>query len=132
MSGTARSQPELHGDHLEWWGTLCSWQQELDGFSHRLGEVMANGPARDVQAEVEQFQNRFIREREVIDGLQHTVKTHERSLEKKALETPHVAASAPYRDHAELRERMDTAERLHTALRGEFMHWLADRRRTAP
>jgi hypothetical protein len=124
MEAESRTIHDLHADHMEWWNMLCAWQQELTVYNKRLADVLGSeGP--EVHAEVEQFQNRFVREQEVVDELQHLIKTHEDSLAKKVAETPHVATGQPYRDHAPLRERMGTAQKLHAELRTEFMAWLA-------
>ena len=39
-------------------------------------------------AELEHFQNQYIRQREVIDVLRHDIKQHENFLEKEAKEHP--------------------------------------------
>ena len=120
-----RTSSELHTDHVEWWKILCAWQEELKGFDRRLADILERKPGSNVLAQLEQFQNRVIREREVIDELQRVVKTHEDSLEKKDREVPHVTAEAPFNDHVELRSRMRTAESLHAELRLDFMQWAA-------
>src|SRR5436190_9021633 len=118
---------ELHGDHLIWWQELRSWQEELKSFERRLAAVARPGADPDVLARLEQYQNRLIREQEVIDESQHLIKTHEDSLARKTEELPHVAAEAGYRDHSILRERMTVAEELHKELRDELRDWLAQR-----
>lgn len=122
---TTRTSTDLHTEHLEWWGELCSWQENVRTFERRLGRLLPAIRNDDDKAMAEHYQNRLIREQEVIDELQHVVKTHEDSLAKKAQETPHVAASAPYKDHEHLRQRMDTARHLHEDLRDGFVSWAA-------
>jgi hypothetical protein len=122
------SREDLHADHQRWWSDLCSWQEDVRDFERRMEEVLAQPQTDDVRAQAEQFQDRLIREQEVIDELQHLVKTHEASLAAKARELPHGSASAPHADHDELRERMLTAAHLHTSLRDEFRTWAAHHR----
>lgn len=124
---STRTSTELHTDHLAWWQELCAWQEEVKSFERRLGEILQRGADDTARAQAEQYQNRLIREQEVIDELQHMVKTHEDSLAKKAHETPHVAAEAPYVDHVELRDRMRTAAVLHQELRNAFRAWASGR-----
>jgi hypothetical protein len=112
---------------------LCAWQEELQTFQRWLEEILLRTQGTAAMPRIEQYQNRMIREQEVIDELQHLVKTHESSLEKRSLELPHIATLAPFRDHGELRDRMRTATHLHKELRREFMRWAAGRlgRRTS-
>ena len=124
-----RTSTELHSDHIEWWKILCAWQEEVKGFERRLADVLDRKPGSNIQAQVEQFQNRLIREQEVIDELQHLVKTHEDPLERKDREFPLIAAEAPFRDHVDLRTRMRRAEHLHAELRLDLMQWAAAVRR---
>lgn len=42
----AGSSNELHTGHLEQWGTVCAWLEELGG-SRRLDEVMAEQEVMD-------------------------------------------------------------------------------------
>jgi hypothetical protein len=67
--------------------------------------------------QVEHFQNRFLREAEVIDELAHAIKQHEKRL-------LHGTADGHEALHAELADRMGTYERLYGELKTEFRSWL--------
>lgn len=122
----SRSLRALHEEHRTWWATLCAYQERSKGAIRQLEEVLVTGPEQDVRARAEQFQNRFIREQEVIDELQHIVKTHEDSLARRIEENPQVALEAPFQDHADLRDRMKTADKLHEELLDEFKKWMIE------
>jgi hypothetical protein len=111
----------LHADHHHWWDQLCEWQKDVMNMQLRLGTLLPGLRSMDHRAEAEAFQNRAIREQEVIDELQHIVKTHETSLEQKA--DPAKVEQPLFEDHVELRERMGRAEELHLKLLAEMNAW---------
>jgi hypothetical protein len=111
----------LRADHHHWWDQLCVWQKDVMNMQLRLGTLLPGMRSMDHRAQAEAFQNRAIREQEVIDELQHIVKTHETSLEQKA--DPAKIEEPLFEDHVELRERMVRAEELHVKLLAEMNAW---------
>jgi hypothetical protein len=80
----------------------------------------------EVKAQVERFQNQFIREREVIDILKHDIKEHENTLVSFAKENPVAVEHVYFRHHSDLEDRMLTFEKIWKQLRMEFMSFLRD------
>ena len=119
---------DLHSDHQLWLNTLRFCKDEITIFEHRMEDIAKREPASEVMAELEHFQNRYIREREVIDELRHDIKQHENHLEKFAIEHPVAVDHVLFTDHAGFRDRVDTFEKLYHELKVEFMRWLAVRR----
>ena len=78
-------------------------------------------------AELEHFQNQYIRQREVIDELRHELKQHENALEKEVRDHPIAVDHRLFVDHTGHREEMATFEKLYRELKEEFMRWLAKR-----
>ena len=118
---------DLHFDHMEWVNALKFYKDEIRILEHRLEDIVRRNTKTEVMAELEHFQNRFIREKEVIDELRHDMKQHENELERESKEHPVALEHRTYKDHTELRERYQTFERLYKELKGEFQQWLAKR-----
>ncbi len=118
---------DLHNDHQLWLNTLRFCKDEIGIFDKRMEDIAGRTAGNEVMAELEHFQNRYIREREVIDELRHDIKQHENHLEKFAIEHPVAVDHVLFTDHSELRDRLNTFEKLYHELKVEFMRWLADR-----
>lgn len=132
MSTTAQAQPRLHiGDlhfaHMEWLNALAFYKEELSIFERRLEDIVRRNSKAEVMAELEHFQNQFIREKEVIDELRHDIKQHENFLEKEAKDHPVAIDHRSFKDHAGLRDRFHTFEKLYKELKAEYQQWLAKR-----
>jgi hypothetical protein len=117
---------ELHEEHVEWTSTLSFAKDELSVFERRLAEVTERNTKPEVLAQVEHFQNQFIRQHEVIDELRHAVNEHEQFLRKEATERPDTITHRRFGDHAVLRDQMATFEKLLKELKDEFQLWLAE------
>lgn len=118
---------DLHFDHKEWVNALKFYKEELGIFENRLEDIVRRNNKNEVMAELEHFQNKFIREKEVIDELRHDIKAQENLLEKEAREHPVAIEHRYFTDHTELRDRFQTFEKLYRELKSEFHHWLAKR-----
>lgn len=118
---------DLHLDHNEWLNALRFYKDELLIFERRLEEVVRRNTKQDVLAELEHFQNQFIREKELIDALRHDIRKRENELEKEHRDHPVAIEHRWYRDHLDVRDRFATFERLYADLRAEFRRWLGHR-----
>lgn len=122
-----RHLSDLHFDHQEWLNRLRFYKDEINIFERRLEEIVKRNTTQEVMAELEHFQNKYIREREVIDELRHDIKQHENFLEREVNERPTAVDHRLFNDHGQLRDRMDTFERLYGELKHELHRWLAKR-----
>ncbi len=131
MSTLAPAKPvhigDLHFDHMEWLNALRFYKDDIGILEHRLEDIARRNTGTEVMAELEHFQNQFIREREVIDELRHDIKQHENLLEKESKEHPVAIDHRAFTDHTDLRERMATYEKLFRELKGDYQRWLAKR-----
>lgn len=118
---------DLHGDQTLWMNTLSFCKDEIGILEKRMEEIAERNSATEVLAELEHFQNQYIRQREVIDVLRHELKQHENALEKEVREHPVAVDHRLFKDHTAHREAMVTFEKLYRELKDEFMHWLAKR-----
>jgi len=115
----------LHSEHTEWLNTLSFNKDEIQTFNSRLAEVIKANNAVDVAANVEHFQNQFIRQREVIDELRHEIKQYENSLIQQVEANPVASDHRIVVDHPALRDQMETFERIYGELKNEFNHFLS-------
>ena len=74
---------------------------------------------------LEQFQNQFIREKEVIDQLKHDVNSHEHTL------VEYVRSETGNEDllvskHEEMNERMIIFRKIFAGIKDKFYHFLAE------
>ncbi|HRH38723.1 MAG TPA: hypothetical protein PK760_10280 [Flavobacteriales bacterium] len=118
---------ELHFDHMEWLNSLRFYKEDLTILEQRLEDIVKHNTKNEVMAELEHFQNQFIREREVIDELRHDIKQHENLLEKESKEHPIAIDHRLFVDHTDLRDRMATYEKLFRELKADYHRWLAKR-----
>ncbi|MBK9148213.1 MAG: hypothetical protein IPM12_10425 [Flavobacteriales bacterium] len=118
---------DLHFDHMEWINSLGFYKDEISIFEHRLEDIVRRNTKQEVMAELEHFQNQFIREKEVIDELRHDIKQAENELERESKDHPVAIDHRWFADHTSLRERFLTFEKLHRDLKGEFHQWLVKR-----
>jgi hypothetical protein len=118
---------DLHFDHMEWINALRFYKEEIEILEHRLEDIVRRNNHGDVMAELEHFQNQFIREKEVIDELRHDIKQHENFLEKESKDHPVAIEHRYFGDHVGLRDRVHTFEKLYRELKSEFQQWLVKR-----
>jgi hypothetical protein len=111
---------DLINDHKTWISELKLQQNQVEIFKKRLAEVLVKNTDHDVMALAEQFQNKFIRQLEVIDILDHDIKIDHSKLEMFAKEHPVALDHIYFDDHVKLRDRIFTNSRLWQDLRDEF------------
>ncbi len=57
----------LETEHLKWLKNLDMYKQQLNMMDQEIAEFVATKPPRALTPKIEQFQNQFIRQREVLD-----------------------------------------------------------------
>ncbi len=118
---------DLHNDHKLWLNTLDFCKDEIVILERRMEEIAARNTVSEVLAELEHFQNQYIRQREVIDEMRHELKQHENALEKEVRDHPIAVEHRLFNDHGAHRDAMATFEKIYRELKDEFMRWLAAR-----
>ena len=108
-----------------WLNTLQFCKDEITIFERRMGELATRNTKTTLLAELEHFQNQYIRQCEVIYVLRHDIKQHENFLEKESIEQPTAIDRRSFTDHTELRNQMETFEKLYRELKDEFYRWVA-------
>ncbi len=117
---------DLHFEHGVWLKELVFFTEELAIFQKRLEEVAARNTAMEILSKVESFQNRFIRQAEVMQELKHDINEHEEILAHYAQEHPIAIDHVHFHDHTSLRERVDTFRDLFVEMKREFLRFCAE------
>ena len=112
---------DLHFEHRVWSNALIFYKQEIELYEKRLEELVLNHNDIQMLANLEHFQNQFIRQKEVVDELQHEIHRHEAILANFAqndqadnLHSTHF----DYHDH--LSDKMKTFKKLYAEMKEEF------------
>src|ERR1051326_317495 len=114
---------ELHTEHITWLNKLSFYKDDLGILEKRLEEIASKNNGKEVTAMIEQFQNKFILQRETIDILRHDISEHERFINKK-IGNDHNGAEK-MNDHPLHRERVRSFEKGMQELRREFIDFAA-------
>lgn len=124
---TAPSQKyigDLHHEHLMWLNILQFRKEETSILEHRAEDIAKRNNRNEIMAELEHYQNEFIRQREVIDELSHDIKLHEQFMALEAMDKPLTIEHKHFTDHAEMRDRMEVFEKLYWDMKDDFYRWL--------
>lgn len=111
---------DLHEEHKEWTSQLAFYKDEIDVFESRLSELVQRFTAQKVLAEIERFQNQFIRQKEVIDIINHRIGERRKDLEQFTRENPKLAELAVYTDQEDLREEVKSFHRIYKDLKKDY------------
>lgn len=110
----------LHGDHRKWLDELDFCKEEIAYFEHRLEQMVQTINDRSLLSIVEHFQNQFIREREVIDGLNRDVKKEAQELAMRAQSTAFAEEDFQVQRHVALGDQMIRFNELYADLKRSF------------
>jgi hypothetical protein len=116
---------ELHNDHKMWLSELTLASDQLKSFQSRLEEVAKANTDSSILAQVEKFQNQFIRENEVIDSLSHDINKHEADLSAQVASNTVAVDHRKVADDPALRDRMAMFMKIFAELNSEFKAFLA-------
>lgn len=116
---------DLHFEHKQWRSELAFWEDELKSFTKRLEELVNRWTDKDVLAQLEHFQNSFIRQGEVIDTLQHDINVHETNMSELDAEGENALNQELVKNHNEFRNRMETQRHIYANLKKDFFKFLS-------
>jgi hypothetical protein len=115
---------DLHFEHKQWRSELAFWEDELKSFKNRLEDLVNRSTNKEAFAQLEHYQNAFIRHAEVIDILQHDINVHETDMGKHAIKDEDVLNTTLVKKHVEFRNRMEIQRHIYAELKKEFFHFL--------
>lgn len=116
---------DLHAEHKEWLNKIAFYKDEIKVMRHRLSEVATKNTDKEVQALVEHFENQLIVQDEQADITRHDVKEYENVIEDHLKKNEIAADHLKWNDHTQMRDRIETFERIFNDLRKELIGFLA-------
>lgn len=114
----------FHTDHLRWRNELEFARQELGMYNSRLEQLVVRTINKETLADIEHFQNQFIRERDVIDTLLHHVGLAIKDTATLAQDPGTLAGHFDMQKHLKLGDEMVMFSRLNADLRYSFNKFL--------
>lgn len=115
----------LHAENVEWSKSLGFYSDELKSFELRLSEVVIANTGTEVLSQAEHFQNQFIRQREVIDILNHEMNVGEDKILEEVKNNDVATDDRKMEDHTELRDQMQAFEKIYREMKAEFIEYLS-------
>ncbi len=116
---------DLHAEHREWLNKIAFYKDEIKIMRNRLEEVAAKNNSKEVLALVEHFQNQLIVQMEQNDILRHNVKEYENVIETHLNKNETAADHTKWNDHTNMRDQVDTYEKIFNDLRKELISFIA-------
>ena len=111
---------DLHRIHIEWNALLDLSIDELKSFEIRLQEIVQGNSSKETLAQVEHFQNQFIRQRELIDELRHDIQEDELRVAKNAKENNVAVIHRRLEINSALTERMSIYKKIVDEIKLEY------------
>jgi len=115
---------DLRYDHHIWENELNFYKNELGIFENRLVDMLERDPNRDLLSELEQFQNQFIRQKEVVDELNHKIHLYDDELRGIPAQIMLEKTSNEIEKHKGLEDDLQINRRLYFDLRNRFNSYL--------
>jgi len=123
--GTLTSKMPIEKAIGQWLAEIDFYKKQLQNMQNELEDFLPTFYNQSFAAFVEQFQNRFIRQREVIGILRHDVKAYENDIEVLAMHpSPELRAKVESK-HNRLKNDMITFIDLFVELERDFNDFLA-------
>jgi hypothetical protein len=115
---------KLHHEYHLWIAELNFCKEEILIYEGHLEEIISNYQTTEITAQVEHFQNQFIRQREVIDELKHDLNIAEKQLAAFTRDLSDAGIMNIKMDnHTQLREEVHTQRKIFEDLKKEFRNF---------
>ncbi len=116
---------DLHFEHKLWKAELLFWEDELKSFNNRLSELVTRWTDKDVLAQLEHFQNKFILHGEVIETFQNEVNHHETDIAEHSNKGVEALDQILVKKHIETRNSIEMERNLYNTLKKDFFSFLS-------
>ena len=116
---------DLHSDRKEWLNKVNFYKDDLKVLRHRLSEILLKNSSIEVRAMAEHFQNQYILQDERADILRHDVNKSMTHLEAAINGNPTAVDHRKVNDENELRDAVETFERIFSELRQDSINFFA-------
>lgn len=114
-----------HVENSEWISKLKFYDDEISILTNRLSEIASKNNQSDVVAQIEQFQNKFILQKNNIDEIAHKINLNEEALMKEINANPVAADHRKTEYHASEKESVEWFENNFNSLRTDFKTFAA-------
>jgi hypothetical protein len=121
---TMTSSAIIEKEHFTWLKHLDFYKAQLNVMEKELAGFAKESTSKKVGPKVEQFQNQFIRQREVIDTLRHSVKQHENEIERMTRFALEYLRDRVTKDHMVLKAEYKRFVELFIELEQDFHDYL--------
>ncbi len=115
----------LETEHLTWLKHLSFYKDQLHVMESEMIDFVKSKPPKNLMPQVEQFQNQFIRQREVIDELRHKVKAHENEIERMTNFALEYLRDRVTREHVSIKQEYKRFVELFLEMEQDFHDFLA-------
>ena len=112
---------DLRYDHHIWENELNFYKNELGIFEDRLTDMLERKPSRQLLIQLEQFQNQFIRQKEVVDELNHKIHLYDDELKGIPAQIMLGLESNEMEKHKSLEDDLQLNRKLYFELRNRFI-----------
>jgi septal ring factor EnvC (AmiA/AmiB activator) len=116
---------DLHTENVEWLKQAGFYKDELTILGKRIAEVASRNTSKEIQAQIEHFQNQLIVQKNQLDHLQHNIKQQENEVEENIRQNPTAVDRRKIDDHSALRDDVTTFDKLFQSMRSEIMEFLS-------
>jgi hypothetical protein len=117
---------DLHFEHKLWNNQLSFYNDELHIFQNRLDEVARRNNEKDVTIKIEQFQNKFLIQKNQLDQLKHDINHSEQKLAASAEKNPIAFDHHLFHDHEGERKKVETFAKLYSELKQDFYTFISE------
>jgi hypothetical protein len=118
---------EIHLLHTEWNSVLDLTRDEILSFENRLEEIAKANTGKEMLAHVEHFQNRFIRQKEVMDELRHDIHEDELRIAENVRENNVAVEHRKVEENFELKDRVHVFQKIFNEIKSEYLAFLANK-----
>lgn len=116
---------DLHAENVEWLKQAGFYKDELTILGKRIAEVASRNTSKEIQTQIEHFQNQLIIQKNQLDYLQHNIKQQENEVEENIRQNPTAVDRRKMDDHSALRDEVTTFDKLFKSMRSEMMEFLS-------
>jgi hypothetical protein len=116
---------EIHQNFTSWMNNLAFYKDEIATWQNRLDEVASQNNNSEILKQVEHFQNQFIRQREVMDILNHDIRLADAALAKNAAENPVASDHRLFEVPTGINDQIVTFEKIYGELKSDFEKFLS-------
>ena len=113
-----------HFEHTLWMNELNFFYDEVKIYEQQL-EKLVKKRNKEMMPRLEQFQNNFIRQKEVLDQLIRDIKVHEQKLAWSLKEDKNIEESADTA-HEKMREEIEIFKKIFDQLKKQFYAFLVE------